>query len=465
MEIEDELNQITQNSTNNTNTETPKELLQHEVISHLLNSDEYFKSVLPFLEEKYFDEDYRVILSHIREYHKEYKNKPSIKELILTFKDSPKKHKEIIRNKGKELINPKPINKEFLVKLTEDFIKQEIFKEAIIKGADSLGSNNKEGFIESYRLVEEFAKVSLSSDVGISLTETEKLDFSVKKGILTGIQSFDRILGTGFQKGTLNVAMAPSGIGKTATLIAFACEFLKQKEDIVFISLEQNEAEIYKRIYANLLEIDVNLIHEVDPNLLKEKIQKLDSSLGNIFVKQYPAKSISPMGIASYLEILETEKGIKSPIVVVDYLGLLKSDYLKNMDNSYQYIGSVAEELRSVAIMKDLVIFSPMQLNRSAYGNLEAGSESLSDSMKVYHTADTAFLILQTQDMKDNNTVRISFVKNRISGITSTFEIKFNYQYFRFEDKFFIDGENITEHKNSPEEVSDFETGIASMLI
>ena len=449
--------------------QTPKELLETEVINRLLHDQKYFDIVYPFLKQEYFSYEYSIILKHIDNHFKKYSKPPKLKELVISFKDSSEKEKEVIKTVFKELKEPslENVSEQFLLDSTEMFIKRKIFEKAIITGAEALGSSNSEKYSESFALAEESIKVTLESDIGIMFNDIDKLDFTVYKGLLTGIPSFDKVLNPGFIKGTLNCPMAPSGIGKTAALIAFMCEFAKQGEDIVFISMEQSEAEIYKRIYANLLDIEIDLIHQVDKEVLKQRIQELESNpgFGKIVVKQYPAKALSPLGISSYLDKIQIETGIKEPVLIVDYLGLLKSDLMKNMDNSYAYIGSIAEELRALAINKNLIAFSPMQLNRSAYNNLEAGSETMSDSMKVMHTLDSAFLILQTPEMKNEGNLKIVFTKNRYSGITTGFDIKFDYKHFRFVDKFFINGENITEQQPSGAELENFTDKMQDLML
>ena len=121
---------------------------------------------------------------------------------------------------------------------------------------------------------------------------------------------------------------------------------------------------------------------------------------------------------------------------MVDYLSLMSSDRLKATDNSYGYFKSIAEELRAVAQKMNLIMFTPMQLNRSAVNNLEADQGAISDSMGVYMAADSAFIISQTPEYKDQGKMRISYVKNRMSGQTRFFEIGYNYDYFRVDDRF-----------------------------
>ena len=429
----------------------PKKLLESEVITNLLNDREYFDTVFPYLKSDYFGFEYGIIFKHIDKFYNKYRKNPVLKELILSFKESPKMEIDALKLKIPEIKEYNKIDHDFLIDSTERFIKRKIFEKSIITGAEALGKNNEDKIQESFKLAEESIKVTLEADTGISFEDVDKLDFEIKQGLLTQIKSFDDILGSGYLPGTLNSAMAPSGIGKTASLIAFACQFAIQKKDIVFISMEQSESEIYKRMYANLLGIKVSDIPIVDKHVIKQKVQEISPEIGNIIVKQYSAKSISPLGISSFLDKLKQEKNISNPILFVDYLGLLKSDLMKNMDNSYQYIGSISEELRAVAINKHIVVFSPMQLNRSAYNNLEASNESLSDSMKVIHTLDSAFLILQTPEMKEQNKVKIVFTKNRFSGLTKSFEIGFDYDYFRFDDRFYSSAGNITSCNSNTE--------------
>ena len=436
-------------------TKTPKILLQEEVISNLIHNKEYFEGTFPFLKSDFFDYDYQIIFDHIKLFYKEYRNSPTLKELILTFKDSSKSEKDIIKSKVQEFKKVSDLNADFLIDLTESFIKRKIYEKAIITGAEGLGSNSEDKITESFKLAEESVKVTLKSDLGISFDEVDKLDFEIKKGLLTQIPSFDKILGSGYLPGTLNSAMAPSGVGKTASLIAFACNFASQGRDVVFISMEQSESELYKRMYSNLLGLMVNEISDTPKENIKILIEKIMPDLGKIVVKQYPAKRMTPIGISGFLDKLKNEKNISNPILFVDYLGLLKSDLMRNMDNSYSYIGSLSEELRAVAIERNIIIFSPMQLNRSAYGNLEAGAESMSESMKVMHTIDSAFLILQTQEMKEANKMKIVFTKNRYSGITKSFDIGFDYNHFMFDDKFFIGSENITETSIADNDLED----------
>jgi hypothetical protein len=118
-------------------------------------------------------------------------------------------------------------------------------------------------------------------------------------------------------------------------------------------------------------------------------------------------------------------------------------------------------------------MFSPSQLNRSSIGNLEADQSSLSDSMKVYMTLDSAFLILQTPEMKEKSEMKIVFTKNRMSGKTFSFTIKYDYNYFMFIDDYYEgdleDGDNLTYTKVSKKDdissLSDLEDSLLNDIL
>ena len=428
-------------------------ILEQEIISNLLNNKKYFNQVVYHLEPEYFEEEgCSLMFKNIKDYYLNFHKTPNLKELVLSFKDASKAQKELIKSTAKEVHAIKEkISESQLLELTQKHIKQAIFKEAIIKGADSLSSNDESLMIESFAIAEQAVKVTLDEDLGVSLEDIDQVydEFQEKPGVQLGIPSFDNMIGSGFTPKTLHSAMAASGVGKSAAMTAFAVQFLLKKKDVVFITLEMSEAEVSKRIYANLYDVDIATLPVMDKQAIKNKYKQVRDSIGQLVTKEFSMGSLTPMQLDGYLAKLENERNIKNPIVIVDYLGLMSSDRMKNADNSYAYFGSIAEELRAVAQKRDLIMFTPLQLNRSAVNNLEADQSALSESMKILMTVDSAFIISQTPEMKEQGKMKINFVKNRMSGKTWSFEIGFDYRKFRFDDRFYMGGGNVTAQDNS----------------
>ncbi len=436
---------MTETSINPTNI---THILESEIISSLLHDRHYFSSSIQFLDKKHFTEaGMSLLFNKIKDHYITYQETPSMKELILGFKDASKNEKDLIRGSIQKVKEASDVNSDMLIELTEKFIKSAIFSESVILGAEALGTHDEEKMTESFAIAEEAVKVSLNSDLGVELSNIDAIfeDFADKPGLLPGIKSWDQMLGTGFRDKTLSAFASASGVGKSAAMVDFAVRFLLKGEDVVILSLEMAESEFYKRIYANLYNIPIGTIPGMEKEALKSRYAQIKDTVGNLIIKEYPAGGLTPLGIDSYLSKLDNEKGIKRPVVFVDYLGLLGSDRIKNMDNSYAFYGSISEELRAVAQKRSIKMITALQLNRGAINNLETDQSALSESMRILMTLDFMAILAQTPEMKEQGKLKVNIVKNRFSGKTWSFDINFNYEKFRFEDDFNIGGENISQ--------------------
>jgi len=64
----------------------------------------------------------------------------------------------------------------------------------------------------------------------------------------------------------------------------------------------------------------------------------------------------------------------------------------------------------------DIPVITSTQLNRSAYNNLEAGMENVSDSMGIVMTSDVFINILNDEELRNNSQIMFKFDKNRYTG-------------------------------------------------
>jgi replicative DNA helicase len=248
-------------------------VFEQEMIYRLLKNRDYFIQAIPYLEPKYFDSPgTKKVFEKIKDFYSEYQQIPTIKDIITLSKKENPKDKELIKEVIKEAFDKEAshLNEELLLKETEDFIKQAIFKESLLTGVEGIKNGEEKKLQESFRMAEEAMKVSLFENFGVQIDDVDDTVEYITdntKGLFTGIPSFDKRLGKGIYSKSLTTVLAPPGIGKTATMIAFGCEFLKQGEDVVYISLEMNEYEIMKRFYANLLDIDISTLEVMEPLL------------------------------------------------------------------------------------------------------------------------------------------------------------------------------------------------------
>lgn len=416
-------------------------IFEGEIIHSLMTNGSYFGASVPYLDKEYFaDVGNNIIFDNIKNYYITTGYKPNIKDIILLVKDLPKAQRSVAADSLKSIMKSKiHADGELLLQKTESFIKIALHTKSLIMGAEAMASNDTQKLRDSFDVAEEAQKISLDENLGMDFNEIGmRVDYyqSDATGILPGIKSFDDVLGKGITPKTLTFFLAPPGIGKSASMVAFACEFAKQGLDVVICTLEMAEEEYFKRIDANLLSISTYDLEKMDPEIIKQKHKELYPNLGQIIVKEFPSYELTASKLSSFLEKVENKLGIKDPVTFVDYLQLMSSDRMKDSDNSYGYIKSITSELRAVAQKRNLRMFSASQLNRTATGNIEADSSNISDSMGIAQFADALIFILQTPQMKENKEVIIKFEKNRFSGKTYSFKIGFDYPYMKFIDKY-----------------------------
>jgi len=441
-------------------------IFEEEVLSNIIRDEKYFKSVMPYLKENYFSKAGTAeLFKIIKDIYLKYDSIPTLKDILITVKDLSKRDKEEIVPILKEISKDNSkLNHNLLLKKTEEFISRSIHTEALLLGAEAMGEDNKDKLLESFKLSEEALKVSLDEDFGIDINQFEEAidryqDSEVQ--LLTGIDSFDYMIGKGYKTKTLHTFLAPPGIGKSATMAAYASQFLLRKKDIVVFTLEMDEFEWLKRIYANIVDVPIQSLEKTSKESLLEKWNKVKDDLGTLIIKEYPSYSASSLTIENFLDKYASKTGITNPIVFVDYLGLMNSSRLSANTQSYEYIKSITAELRSVAQKLNIVIFTAHQLNRSAIGNLEAGQEAVSDSAGISMFSDSMVFLLQTKEMKELGELVVNFEKNRMAGKTTSFKIGFDYEKMRFEDRF-IDPNIISSLDKSREnQIPQINTGLS----
>lgn len=416
-------------------------IFEEEIIHSLITNGSYFGASVPYLDKEYFsDVGNNVIFDNIKTYYSLTGNKPNIKDIVLLLKDLPKAQRQVASDSLKKVMKSEVHSDgELLLNKTESFIKIAMHTKSLITGAEGMAEGNSQKLQDSFRIAEEAQKVTLDESLGMDFGEiNDRVEYyqSDEAGILPGIKSFDDLLGRGITPKTLSFFLAPPGIGKSSSMVAFACQFAKQGMDVVIATLEMSEEEYFKRVDANLLNTSTYNLENMDPDIIKQKHREIYPNLGKIIVKEFASYELSASKLTSFLEKVENKLGIKEPIVFVDYLQLMSSDRLKDSDNSYGYIKSITSELRAVAQKRNLKIFSASQLNRSATSNLDADASNVSDSTGISMFADLLIFILQTPEMKERKELMIKFEKNRFSGKTYSFRIGFDYPYMKFIDKF-----------------------------
>ena len=209
---------------------------------------------------------------------------------------------------------------------------------------------------------------------------------------------------------SLNLIAGPPNSGKTRFLCTIAADYLMAGEDVIYISLEMSEKKLAKLIDYMLIEQTKNTISGMTFEKYKEIKEKSLKHQGRLLVKQLP--KIHTGHIRSILNDLEI-KGFLPKIVIVDYLGLMFAES-KTEQKTYEVVKRASEELRGLAIEKQLITWSGAQINRSGAAKKEgANMEDMAESYGLNFTSDLIIMAVDKEDMQRQNKQLFKIIKDR----------------------------------------------------
>ena len=192
-------------------------------------------------------------------------------------------------------------------------------------------------------------------------------------------------------------------------------------KNVLYITLEMSEERIAERIDANIMNIPMKDIPEMNKKLYDKKIDKLKSKTkGKLIVKEYPTASAHVGHFRHLLQELDIKKDFQPDIIFVDYLNICSSARVKpgSGANSYTLVKSIAEELRGLAVEFDVPLVSATQTTRSGYGSTDIGLEDTSESFGLPATADLMFALITSDELEELDQLVVKQLKNRYNDPT-----------------------------------------------
>ena len=87
--------------------------------------------------------------------------------------------------------------------------------------------------------------------------------------------------------------------------------------------------------------------------------------------------------------------------------------------NSYTYIKAIAEELRGLAVERNVPLWSATQVNRTGFTSTDIGLEDTSESFGLPATADFMFALIATEELDELGQVLVKQLKNRYNDLAS----------------------------------------------
>ena len=404
--------------------------IENTILSHVLYDDDFARKVLPFLKDEYFQEaGDKLVFSEINKFMISYNSLPTREALQIELSKRVGLGEVEFANAVKMidgLTKPEPVDKDWLIENTESFCQERAVYNAIMESIKILDGKDKgldKNGIPS--ILTEALAVSFDSHIGHDFLEDSDMRYDfyhrVEEKIPFDIEYLNKITRGGLSRKSLNMILAGTGVGKSLAMCHMAAANMVLGKNVLYITLEMAEEKIAERIDANLLNTPIDQLTLLSKELYDSKVARVRAKTsGKLIIKEYPTASAHVGHFRHLINELNLKRSFKPDIIYIDYLNICMSARIKQGSNvnSYSYIKAIAEELRGLAVEKNVPVVSATQTTRSGFGSSDPGLEDTSESFGLPATADFMIALISTEELQELDQIMVKQLKNRYADPT-----------------------------------------------
>jgi DnaB-like helicase C terminal domain len=388
------------------------------ILHSLMSNQKYGDTFLPHLKPELFgDRTERAICEGIRRYRTKYQQVPTAQAVTVTLSDqdlSQEDYEEAVKHVEAmdEWKSAEP--DAWLEDQTAKFIRDRSLFNAVLDLIHAQDGRNTKRSIE--QCVEEICKANLftlDQTPGLGLDWEPLFEYlqSPDEKFPFQVDILNKMTCGGPSRKTVTVVVAPTNSGKSLILCHQAAEYLRQGRNVIYITLEMADKIVLKRIFANLLDTDMNVLEGWTKDQWAVAVEGL-GKLGKLKVREYASRSAHVGNFRQYLAELKSKEKFVPDVIIVDYLNECRSQSMKfgQSVGSYQYFGSICSELRALATDCNAVVWTATQTNRDGYEG-DPDLKNTSESAQINSGADLSIGVQKDDNLQDALLFRV--LKNR----------------------------------------------------
>jgi KaiC/GvpD/RAD55 family RecA-like ATPase len=415
------------------------EEIQELFLRFIVSDPELFVRVNTIVQPYMFNKRFQKTIEFIQEHTTQYNAIPTIDQISATTGIELERVDGISDN-----------HTDWFLDSIEKFCRHKALEKAILDSTDLLEKADY-GAVEEK--IKEASQVSLVKDLGLEYFENpkERLEWIKQQAgaISTGWKMFDQKLYGGLNKGEITIFAGGSGAGKSLFLQNLGVNWALAGMNVVYISLELSEQLISMRLDAMVSEHGTkDIMRNIDDVDLKVRMK--GKGAGKFRVKQM-ANGVTANDIRAYVREYEINHDVKVDALLVDYLDLM-SPISARVSPGDLFIKDkyVSEELRNLAVEKNILFATASQLNRGAVEEIEFDHHHIAGGISKIQTADNVVGIFTSNAMRERGRYQIQFMKTRSSsGVGQKVDLKFCPDTLRVSDLDEDDEDALTMSTNS----------------
>jgi len=400
------------------------EKLEDTILNNLIHNETFCRKALPHIKPDYFTGVDRIVYELIVSFIGKYNKLPTSQILNIEYQKSDRANAanaHDVLSLIDSFANHVDAELEWLVNTTEKWCKDRAVHNGVMEAISIIdGKGDKaEGAIPD--ILNKALSVTFDTTVGHDFIDDadKRFDFYhlVEDKMPFDLEMFNTITGGGVPNKTLNIFLAGTGVGKSLAMCHFASAALSQGKNVLYITLEMAEERIAERIDANLMDVAIDKLKDLDKPTFDRKMDKIrNKSNGKLIVKEYPTASAHVNHFRALLTELKMKKKFKPDVIYIDYLNICASSRMKGLGNSintYVMVKAIAEEIRGLAVEFNVPIWSATQVTRSGFASSDVELTDTSESFGLPATCDLMVALISTEQLESQNQIVVKQLKNR----------------------------------------------------
>lgn len=405
-------------------------LLEYQVLSALRDRLWFLKHVHILSEDLFESPPTRFLYRIITNHHQTMDSGTlTIRSLRLLLNSSIKpgdegKFRGVIRKIRRNTVKDQSV----IDTLIKRFAQRQKLKQAVMQGIDSLDAGEVVDLERIRQKIDEaigIGSVSVEDSYDYFHDPLRRIhdEANVPK-VATGIcRELDEALGGGLGEGELGLVIAPTGIGKTLTLINIGYGAMRQGKKVIHATLEISHRKVARRYDIRIADSCFKDVRE-HPELVQKKLSKLRSLGAGLQIKDYTSVACSVLDLRAYLERLRS-KGFDFDVVIIDYSDLMYSS--KGYKERRHELTSIIVGLRRMAAEFKVPIWTASQAGRQAGASGKTRLWDIAEDIGKANTADYAITISQNEQEKEEGQMWLKLNKARNDQGNPKINILVNY--------------------------------------
>ena len=423
-------------------------LHQQNLLALLAHDDEYGKLVAQGAPPALFEGDYRIIAERCIDYWRRMREAPKVHtpDLLGDILSDPHNKKGPTYRRtlmSMAQLSVEGINAKYVLGQLRSFTRLQKLKGAILQAAEILNQSQETSVAKAEEVL---ATILRARDYqfmpGIRLHDIDKLLAHLDTHYFefeTGIKELDhrQVVPS---RGATMLLLGGAGRGKTWALVHIGKRALLRRRRVLHISLEMSEEDLMQRYFQALcsvtkreMVVDVTTLDidrqgnlrgfgsaRVTPDFhFQSKELRLElgariklfgeRTFDNLLLKRFPPRTLSMDDLRMYLDSLESVEGFIPDMVILDYIGIAKTDA-----NNYRVtLGRAFEEFRAVMVERNMAGVTAQQISKQGVQSNLANATHVAEDWSMIATADTVITYSATDLEQRHGLARLYAAKAR----------------------------------------------------